>query len=156
MKVLSLFNGISCGRLALERAGIKVSRYVSYEIDEFANSVAKKHFPNDEYNGDVCTADFTQYEGFDYVIGGSPCQDLSIAGTKKGLEGDQSKLFYEFIRALKEVKPKYYLLENNASMTKENQDLITSIVGGGRLYCLTQTLYQLKTARDYTGQTYPA
>lgn len=130
VKVLSLFNGISCGRLAFERAGVKVDKYVSYEIDGFANSIAQKHFPNDEYNGDVCTADFTKYEGFDYVIGGFPCQDLSIAGKMKGLEGTQSKLFYEFIRALKEVKPKFYLLENNASMTKENQNLITNIIGG--------------------------
>lgn len=129
MKVLSLFNGISCGRLALERAGIKVDRYVSYEIDKYANSIAKFHYPNDEYCGDVTTADFTQYVGFDIIIGGSPCQNLSIAGNKKGLEGDESKLFFEFVRAIKEAKPKYFLLENNASMTVENRNIISEIMG---------------------------
>lgn len=82
VKVLSLFNGISCGRVAFERAGIEVEKYVSYEVDDFANEVAKKNYPNDEYNGDVFKGDFTQYKGFDIVIGGSPCTYWSIA--KKG------------------------------------------------------------------------
>lgn len=84
LNVLSLYNGISCGRVALDRAGIKVARYVSYEIDDNANLIAKTNYPNDEYNGDVTTADFKQYKGFDLVIGGSPCTYWSIA--KQGRE----------------------------------------------------------------------
>lgn len=129
MKVLSLFNGISCGRLALQRAGIKIDRYVSFEIDKYANEIAKYHFPNDEYFGDVTTADFTQFKGFDLIIGGSPCQNLSIAGNKQGLNGDESKLFFEYVRAIKEAQPKYFLLENNASMTTENKNIISEIMG---------------------------
>ena len=110
MKVLSLFNGISCGRVALDRAGIFVERYVSYEINKYANDVAKKNYPNDEYYGDVATSDFKQYEGFDLLIGGSPCQDLSNYkyGTSgvEGLNGSKSNLFYHYVRAIKEVKHK--------------------------------------------------
>lgn len=131
MKVLSLFNGISCGRLALERAGINVSRYVSYEIDKFANSVAKKHFPNDEYNGDVCTADFAQYEGFDYVIGGSPCTYWSIAQKDREItcDGEGYRLFMEYARAVKESKCKWFLYENNFSIHKNIKEAISKELG---------------------------
>ena len=129
MKVLSLFDGISCGMIALERAGTRVERYVAYEIDENAIKVSKHNYPQIEHCGDVTKADFTQYEGFDLLIGGSPCQDLCNMGSHKGLAGEKSSLFFEFARALKEVKPKYFLLENNASMTKENKAIITRIMG---------------------------
>ena len=86
LNVLSPFNGISCGRVALERADIKVNRYVSYEIDDAANEVSKFNYPNDEYNGDVFEADFTQYKGFDLLIGGSPCLTGDcLVMTKRGL-----------------------------------------------------------------------
>lgn len=129
MKVLSLFDGISCGMLALERAGIPVERYVAYEIDENAIKVSKHNYPQIEHCGDVTTADFTQYKGFDLLIGGSPCQDLCSMGSHKGLAGEKSKLFFEFVRALKEVEPKYFLLENNASMNKENKKIISEYMG---------------------------
>ena len=129
MKVLSLFDGISCGMIALERAGIRVERYVAYEIDENAIKVSKHNYPQIEHCGDVTKADFTQYKGFDLLIGGSPCQDLCSMGSHKGLAGEKSSLFFEFARALKEVKPKYFLLENNLSMTKENRDIISSYMG---------------------------
>ena len=129
MKVLSLFDGISCGMVALERAGIPVERYVAYEIDKYAIQISKKNYPQIEHCGDVTTADFTQYKGFDLLIGGSPCQDLCSMGSHKGLAGEKSGLFFEFARALKEVNPKYFLLENNASMTKENEEIITKIMG---------------------------
>ena len=129
MKVLSLFDGISCGMIALERAGTRVERYVAYEIDENAIKVSKHNYPQIEHCGEVTKADFTQYEGFDLLIGGSPCQDLCSMGSHKGLAGEKSSLFFEFARALKEVKPKYFLLENNASMTKENKAIITRIMG---------------------------
>ena len=129
MKVLSLFDGISCGMVALERAGMPVERYVAYEIDENAIKVSKHNYPQIEHCGDVTKADFTQYKGFDLLIGGSPCQDLCGMGSRKGLSGEKSKLFFEFVRALKEVQPRYFLLENNASMTKENRDIISSYMG---------------------------
>jgi DNA (cytosine-5)-methyltransferase 3A len=118
MKVLSLYNGISCGRIALERANIPVERYVSFEIDKYANQVAQANYPNDEYFGDVITADFTQFYGFDMVIGGSPCTHWSIA--KQGRETTSSgigwELFMHFVRAIREVKPRYFLYENNYSI----------------------------------------
>jgi DNA (cytosine-5)-methyltransferase 3A len=129
MKVLSLFDGISCGMVALERANIPVERYVAYEIDENAIKVSMRNYPQIEHCGDVTTADFTQYKGFDLLIGGSPCQDLCSMGSHKGLAGEKSGLFFEFARALKEVNPKCFLLENNASMTKENEETITKIMG---------------------------
>ena len=134
MKVLSLFDGISCGMVALERANIPVERYVAYEIDENAIKVSKHNYPQIEHCGDVTKADFTQYKGFDLLIGGSPCQDLSVYKTSsaegwRGLDGDKSKLFYHYVRALKEARPKYFLLENVASMSKESEEVISEILG---------------------------
>lgn len=129
MKVLSLFDGISCGMIALERERLPVERYVAYEIDSNAIAVSKKNYPQIEQMGSVVDADFSQYEGFDLLIGGSPCQNLSGMGNGEGLWGDESILFFEYVRALKEVKPKYFLLENNASMSKKNKDIITKIMG---------------------------
>lgn len=129
MKVLSLFDGISCGMIALERAGKAVERYVAYEIDENAIKVSRQNYKHIEHCGDVVKADFSQYKGFDIVIGGSPCQDLCGMGSKKGLDGEKSKLFFEYIRALKEVNPKYFLLENNFSMSEKNKNIITEYMG---------------------------
>lgn len=94
MRVLSLFDGISCGMVALERAGIPVEKYVAYEIESNAIKISKKNYPQIEHCGDVKTADFTQYKDFDLLIGGSPCQSLSIvqAKTRQNLNG-KSKLF---------------------------------------------------------------
>lgn len=128
MKVLSLFDGISCGMVALERAGIPVERYVAYEIDRYAINVSRKNYPQIEQCGDVTTADFTQYQGFDLLIGGSPCQGFSIAGKQLNFNDPRSKLYFEFERALKEAKPKYFLLEN-VKMKKEYADIITERLG---------------------------
>ena len=134
MKVLSLFDGISCGMVAFERAGIPVERYVAYEIEPNAIKVSQKNYPQIEHCGDVTTADFSEYSGFDILIGGSPCQDLSVYKTSsaegwQGLNGEKSKLFFHYVRALKEANPKYFLLENVASMSKESADIITEILG---------------------------
>ena len=130
MKVLSLFDGISCGMVALKRAGIPVERYVAYEIDENTIKVSKHNYPQIEHCGDVTKADFTQYKGFDLLIGGSPCQDLSIANQKgKGLNGERSGLFWEYFRALNTIKPKWFLLENVASMNKESKQVISECLG---------------------------
>lgn len=130
IRVLSLFDGISCGMVALERAGILVERYVAYEIEPNAIKISKKNYPQIEHCGDVTTADFTQYKGFDLLIGGSPCQSLSIvqSKTRQNLDG-KSKLFFEFVRALEEMKPKYFLFENVASMKNECKEVISELLG---------------------------
>ena len=89
MKVLSLFDGISCGMVALERTGITVGRYVAYEIEPNAIKISEKNYPQIEHKGDVTTADFREYANFDLLIGGSPCQSLSIvkSKTRQNLDG---------------------------------------------------------------------
>lgn len=130
MKVLSLFDGISCGMVALERAGITVERYVAYEIEPNAIKISKKNYPQIEHKGDVTTADFREYANFDLLIGGSPCQSLSIvkSKTRQNLDG-KSKLFFEFVRAFEEMKPKYFLFENVASMKGECKQAISELLG---------------------------
>ena len=132
IRVLSLFDGISCGRVAFERAGIPVETYYSSEIDKYAMSVAQAMYPDTIQIGDVCKIDFTQYVGkVDMIIGGSPCQDLSIAKqNRQGLHGERSRLFWEYIKALTIIKPKYFLLENVASMKNEDRDAITAVLRG--------------------------
>lgn len=130
MKILSLFNGISCGMVALERAEIPVERYVSYEIDKYANAVTAKNYPQIELRGDVKTADFTEFAGFDLILAGFPCQDLSaLKQGQKGLAGARSGLFSELVRAIAEVKPKYFLAENVASMKNAERDKISAALG---------------------------
>ena len=133
MKVLSLFDGISCGMISLQRANIPIERYVAYEIDKYAIKISRKNYPQIEQCGDVTTADFSQYIGFDLLIGGSPCQDLSNykhdRGKVEGLDGDKSRLFYYYVKALKEVKPKYFLFENVASMEQKWVDVISTELG---------------------------
>lgn len=110
------------------RERVPVERYVAFEIDEDAITVSRKNYPQIEQKGSVIDADFSKYKGFDLLIGGSPCQNLSGMGNGEGLWGDESILFFEYVRALKEVQPKYFLLENNASMSKKNRDIITQIM----------------------------
>lgn len=139
MKVLSLFDGISCGMVALERAGIPVERYVAYEIDEDAIAVSKDNYPQIEHKGDVFEATYTEGE-FDLLIGGSPCTYWSVArgGSESNREGIQREtiasglgwdLFSQYVRALKEVKPKYFLYENNQSMSDEIKKCISDVLG---------------------------
>lgn len=131
MNVLSLFDGISCGRLALNRAGIVVNNYFSSEIKPYAIRVADFNFPQDTNNrlGDVTKIKSNDLPSIDLLIGGSPCQDFSGANKERlGLHGTKSKLFFEFVRILEEKKPKYFLLEN-VRMKKEHEDFITNILG---------------------------
>ena len=119
MKVLSLFDGISCGMVALKRVGVPVERYAAYEIEENAIKVSKYNFPEIEQKGDVFKAEYQEGE-FDLLIGGSPCTYWSIARCP-GLEHEREttssglgwELFMQYVRALKEAKPKYFLYENN-------------------------------------------
>lgn len=130
MKVLSLFDGISCGRVALERAGIKVERYVAYEIDRYAIEVSSYNYPDIEHKGSVVGVDYTQYKDFDIVMGGFPCTDLSLAkANRQGLRGEHSSLFWEIARAIKDVKPKYFLVENNYGMPPEDYRVICEELG---------------------------
>lgn len=129
IRVLSLFDGISCGRVALERAGIPVEKYYASEIDKYAIQVAQKNYPDTLQIGDCTKIDYKKYAGeIDLLIGGSPCQGFSFAGKQLNFADPRSRLFFEFVRALKEVKPKYFLLEN-VKMKKEFQDIISQQLG---------------------------
>lgn len=127
LNVLSLFDGISGGQLALQRAGVDYDTYYSSEIDQHAINVTQKNFPDTIQLGDVLDIDFSTLPKIDLLIGGSPCQSFSFAGDGSGFEG-KSKLIYDYVRALNELKPKYFLLEN-VKMKKEWEDHITSLVG---------------------------
>lgn len=131
INILSLFDGISCGQIALERAGIPVGTYYASEIDSYAIKITQKNYPNTIQLGDVTHIDFTQFKGkIDLIMGGSPCQDLSISKhDRKGLQGQRSGLFYKYLEAVEIIKPKYFLLENVASMKKEDKDKITQLLG---------------------------
>ena len=129
MRVLSLFDGIACGRLALERAGIKIDSYDAYEIEPNAIKAATTNFPDIVEHGDVTKENFVKYKGkIDLVIGGSPCQGFSSAGKQLNFNDPRSKLFFEYVRVIKECQPKYFLLEN-VVMKKEWQDIISSYLG---------------------------
>lgn len=129
MKVLSLFDGISSGRLALERAGIPVEKYYASEIDKYAIQVAQKNYPDTIQIGDCTKIDYKTYAGqIDLLIGGSPCQGFSFAGKQLNFADPRSRLFFEFVRALKEISPKYFLFEN-VKMKKEFQDIISQQLG---------------------------
>ena len=133
MKVLSLFDGISVGMLALQRANVPVEEYIAYEIEPSAISISLKNYPDIKQCGDVCTADFSKYIGIDLLIGGSPCVDLSnykfYRNDVKGLDGDKSSLFYHYVRAFQEVNPKWFLLENVAVMQDKWRDIISEELG---------------------------
>ena len=144
MNVLSLFDGISCGRIALERAGIKVDKYYASEIKKFAIKCSKENYPEIIQVGDITKIHYKNgilytesgemnIGKVDMIIGGSPCQNFSsarILSNKEidGLKGDKSKLFYEFLRLLKEINPKYFLLEN-VRMKKESYEQLNSYLG---------------------------
>jgi len=130
INVLSLFDGISCGQVALERAGIKVNKYFASEIDEKAIKITMKNYPKTIQMGDVKKLNnhnFPASERMDLLIGGSPCQSFSNAGKRTGFKG-KGELFWEFTELLHEVQPKYFLLEN-VKMKKEWSDIITKELG---------------------------
>lgn len=128
INVLSLFDGMSCGRIALERAGIKVDNYFASEIDKYAIQIATKNYPDTKHIGSVVDVKLSDFPQIDLLIGGSPCQGFSFAGKQLNFEDERSKLFFEFVRLLEECKPKYFLLEN-VKMKKEYQDVITKYLG---------------------------
>lgn len=131
MKVLSLFDGISCGMVALERAGIPVERYVAYEIDKYAIKTSEKNYPQIEHCGDVFEADFTKYKGFDLLIGGSPCTYWSIAKENRETtpDGIGGQLFMQYVRALKESGCQWFIYENNNSIHPNIKVFISEQLG---------------------------
>jgi DNA (cytosine-5)-methyltransferase 3A len=146
MNVLSLFDGMSCGQIAFDKLGIKFNgvdnKYFAAEIKKSAIKVTKHNYPNTIHIGDVARVNYkdgvlyTEFGSYnvgkiDYLIGGSPCQDFSIAklnNSKYGLEGDKSKLFYEYLRLLKEINPKYFLLEN-VRMKEDSKKQLDNYLG---------------------------
>lgn len=124
MRVLSLFDGIACGYEALLRAGIKVDAYYASEIDKYAIHIAKKNHPDIIEIWDVTQVKWEDYKDIDIIIGGSPCQWFSMAWKMLNFDDPRSKLFFEFVRLVKEIQPKYFLLEN-VKMKKEFQDVIS-------------------------------
>ena len=111
MKILSLFDGVSGCRQALKELNIDCQYYAS-EIDKYAIQVAKANHPDIVHIGDVKNIDFTQFKDIDLLSAGFPCQSYSIAGNRKGLKDERGQLIYDVFRALKDCKPKYFLLEN--------------------------------------------
>jgi DNA-cytosine methyltransferase len=127
MKVLSLFDGMSCGQIALKQLGIKVDTYYSSEIDKYAMQITQKNFPDTIQVGDICNLDPKDFMDVDLIQAGSPCQGFSFAGKQLAFDDPRSALFFEFIRLLKAIKPKYFLLEN-VRMKKEFLEVITEQV----------------------------
>jgi len=137
MNVLSLFDGMSCGQIALDQLGVPVKNYFASEIDKYAIKVAQANYPDMIHLGDVQSIktsgdclldDFDCGHKIDLLIGGSPCQGFSFAGKNLNFDDPRSKLFFEYVRLLKALKPKYFLLEN-VRMKKESMDVISEMLG---------------------------
>jgi DNA (cytosine-5)-methyltransferase 3A len=171
MNVLSLFDGGSCGQLALHRAGIPVDKYYASEVDPYAIKVTQKNWPNTIQLGDIRNITKDTVENIDIIFGGSPCQDFSSAGRRDGMSTTdnkditsldqylslkekgyefkgQSYLFWEFVRVLKEIKPKYFLLEN-IKMKKEWADIITQTLGVEPIEINSSTIVPQRRLRYY-------
>jgi len=137
LNVLSLFDGISCGQLALQRAGIKVNTYYASEVNTNSIKITQNNFPNTIQLGDVrelTELKLRKLPKIDLLIGGSPCENLSITAINRplvasGLKGEKSSLFFDYVRILHIVKPKYFLLENVASMKEEYKNVISEMLG---------------------------
>ena len=132
VKVLSLFDGMACGMLAMMEAGFEVERYVAFEIDKYAVQTSSHNFPMIEHRGDVFQADFTEFSDFDFLIGGSPCTYWSIAqknNRETVASGMGWELFSQYVRALNEAKPKFFVYENNKSMSKDIRASIDAAFG---------------------------
>jgi len=134
MNILNLFDGIACGRVAAERVGLQVDNYYSSEIEDSAMKVALNNYPGIKELGNITLLDgieLNKLPAIDLLMGGSPCQDLTKTKQdreRKGLKGSKSMLFYEYLRILRYIKPKYFLLEN-VEMAKEWEDIFTKEMG---------------------------
>ena len=128
MNVLSVFDGLSCGQIALNRVGIKYDKYFASEVDKHAIKVTQHNYPNTIQLGDVTKVKGSDLPKIDLLFGGSPCQGFSFAGKQLNFDDPRSKLFFEFVRLKNELQPKYFLLEN-VVMKQEFQDVITEYLG---------------------------
>jgi DNA-cytosine methyltransferase len=128
MNVLSLFDGISCGQVALKNAGIKVDNFYASEIDKYTIKITQNQHPKTNQLGDIQDWRGWDLPPIDLIMGGSPCQGFSFAGKQLNFEDSRSKLFFDFVDIVKHYKPKYFLLEN-VKMKKEYQDVITNLLG---------------------------
>lgn len=128
MNVLSLFDEISCGHVALDRVGIEIENYYASEIEKNPIKITQKNYPNTIQIGDVTKVSGTEYKNCDLVMGGSPCQGFSIAGKGLNFDDSRSKLFFEYLRILDKVNPKHFLLEN-VKMKQEYKDIISKYLG---------------------------
>jgi DNA-cytosine methyltransferase len=128
MNVLSLFDGISCARVALDRLDIPINNYFASEVDKYAIKVSQANWPEICHVGDVRDLKGNQFPPIDLCIFGSPCQGFSLAGKQLNFEDPRSKLFFEAVRLLDEIKPKYFLMEN-VRMKKEYKDIISEYLG---------------------------
>ena len=148
MNVLSLFDGMSCGQIALNNLGIKVDKYFASEIDKYAMEIAKKNFPDIIHVGNVEFVTKSMLNNkIDLIIGGSPCQGFSRAGKGLNFEDPRSKLSFEFVRLIKECKPKYFMLEN-VKMNKESRDIISEYLGVEPIY-IDSALLSAQTRKRY-------
>ena len=133
VKVLSLFDGMACGYLAFDSAGLKINQYDAFEIDEYAVKLSSHNYPDIVHHGNVFQGDFSQFEGYDYLIGGSPCTYWSIAQSKDKREREPHglgwDLFSQYLRALDQARPRYFIYENNASMSPAIKKQITKCFG---------------------------
>ena len=125
---LGLFDGMSCGQIALERAGIECDNYYASEIDKWAIEITQKNYPDTIQVGDICELSSKDLPTIELLIGGSPCQGFSLAGKQLNFDDERSKLFFEFLRLKDELNPKYWLLEN-VKMRKDIQDEISKLIG---------------------------
>lgn len=152
LNVLSLFDGMSCGRLALDRAAIPVNMYMASEVDKYAIKVATANWPDTVQLGDVCGITAKGLPKVDLLLAGSPCQGFSFAGKQLAFEDDRSKLFFEFVRILKELKednPEIKFLLENVKMKKEYQDVISGILGMEPIEINSALVSAQNRKRDY-------
>tara|TARA_R110002153_G_scaffold39428_1_gene113538 strand:+ start:108 stop:875 length:768 start_codon:yes stop_codon:yes gene_type:complete len=150
MNVLSLFDGMSCGQIALDQLGIKVDNYFASEIDKYAIQVTQNNYPSTKQIGSVIDVKGNDLPSIDLLYGGSPCQDLSgLKSDAKGLEGEKSKLFHEFVRLIKETNPKYFLLENVVPKKKEWKEDIDRLMGVKGVYINSDLFVQQNRPRIY-------
>lgn len=128
INVVSVFDGMSCGQIALDELGIKVNNYFASEIDEKAIKVTMANYPNTIQLGDITKINGSEFSNIDLLIGGSPCQGFSFAGHQLNFDDPRSALFFEYVRLMKELKPTYFLLEN-VGMSKKSEAVITKYMG---------------------------
>ena len=127
--IISLFDGISCLQIALNRAGITYENYYASEIDKPCITITQKNYPSTIQVGNICDLTKSDFPSdIDLLVGGSPCQGFSLMGKQLNFNDDRSKLFFEYVRLWKELKPKYFILEN-VKMRQDIQDAISAILG---------------------------